>query len=159
MQPSADAGLLAGAAVRITKAHAQEAAAELLCASGGGGPAPLGPSSVAELRALLCGTLVDKWLLPFLTIVALGATTTQNGSKTAAARAAAGHVAMVVASRAAVGDGARRLPPAALRLAAWQKRRQLHKDDAEAAKNVVAMAAELASVRTAGPRPPWTLPS
>jgi hypothetical protein len=71
-----------------------------------------------------------------------------------------GFVAMVVASRAAVGDGARRLPPAALRLAAWLKRRQLHKEEKEAAMNVVAMvAAELAGVWTAGPQPPRTLPS
>jgi hypothetical protein len=59
-QPGADAGLLAGAAVRTMEAREQDAAAELLCASGGGGPAPLGPPSVAELFALLCGTLVDK---------------------------------------------------------------------------------------------------
>ena len=72
------------------------------CASGVGGQAPLGPPSVAKLRALLCGALVDKWLLPFLAAVAPDAATTHDGSAAAAARAAAEHVAVALASRAAV---------------------------------------------------------
>ena len=77
-----------------------------MCASGVGGPATLGPPTVVELRALLRGAPDDKWLLPFLNAVARSATTTQDGSAAVEARAAAGHVAMVVASMAAVGDGA-----------------------------------------------------
>jgi hypothetical protein len=106
-QPGADVVLLAGGAVLAIEDHEPKAAKELLCASGGGGLAPLGPSSVAELRALLCGTLVDKWLLLFLAAVARGAKTIHDGSAAAAGvRAAAGHVAVMVSSRAAVGDSA-----------------------------------------------------
>jgi hypothetical protein len=75
---------------------------------------------VAELRTLLCGAPDVKWMLPCHTALTRGTTTAtasvrqrHGGSAARAARrqcgkggAATEHVAMVVASRAAHGDGA-----------------------------------------------------
>ena len=155
----------------MMKACNRKAAAALLCVSGVAELAPLPPlPSVAELRALLCGAPDVNWMLLCHTALTRGTATS-----TAAARQRHGDHAAGAARRrstwlwlwrlgprletALTYSCSAPLPQAALR----QQRRRLNKAEAEAAANKVAVVtAELAggrTGRTAGPRPPCTLPS